>query len=170
MPNPDNLIRKLHKKKDSIKEIILSKLNLIENRKDSSLKLSEEQLIEHEMLTTNIENIFIDFEVQVNIKNETKERFVQAVLNTQNECIETDEILDYIEIEENRCVENFKKSRHLSIHVTNEKDEEIIAFSNLASRLNDISMISPENSEENINDKKNKPRYNKRVVKCDGFR
>ena len=141
------LARTLHKKRDSIKDIILSKLNLLDRKGDGSSRLTEEQLIEHEMLITDTNYIFFDIGIQVDIKIEHKSVATGAILEITEIGIETDQILEYIEIEEDK--EFIEPEEHINppaIYITNEKQEEIAAFSNTVNNL-DVIIENPEAKE-----------------------
>lgn len=131
--------RNLSKRRDSIKDLVLNKLNLVQDRKYGS-RLTEEQLIEHEMLTTNTDFIFFDKSFQTDLKKDTKNKEIQIQVEIEDKCVLTDEILDIIQEVEEEYSEVPEIFKQPSIMITNERQEEI-AFSNFASNLNEISII-----------------------------
>jgi hypothetical protein len=139
-------------KKNLLQQMISSKLNILEKKKNSNSRLTEEQLIEHEMLNANVDYIFKDIEVQADIKKDTKDIGSNAVKSTENALVETDEILEFISEDlesSSNFEENFEENKpFMSIYVTNEKHEEIAAFSHFANKLDDISMIGDHNLDD----------------------
>lgn len=130
------MVRKLTHRKDSIKEYVLTKLNIIQDKKQASgARLTEEQLIEHEMLSTNTDMIFFDKASQANILKETKSQSVQLEIEFSDKEVLTDEILDIFE--ENLQNETFRQP---NIMITNEDLVEI-EFNTFTDKLNEISII-----------------------------
>lgn len=130
-PSQTAIRRKLLKTKDSIKEILLAKLNLIEKGAEKNSRLTEEQLIEHEMLILDEEFPFKDAEIQVNILPHTKDFGANAIVPTQSVEIETDEILQIFSMESDQEeLTNFPK-----LILTNEDNEESIKFPGLQKSL-----------------------------------
>ena len=133
--------RKLQRTKDSIKDIMLAKLNLIEKGTygDSS-KLTEEQLIEHQMLTMDDEFPFKDMETQANIVPVTKDRGISATVACESVEIETDELMDFLSLENDTV--KIDESKPLPVRleapkfivVTDENNEKSIKYSNASSR------------------------------------
>ena len=134
------MVRKLSHRKDSIKECVLTKLNIIQDKKlASGSRLTEEQLIEHEMLSTNTDMIFFEKASQANILKETRSQSVQLEIEFSDKEVLTDEILDIFE--ENLQNETFRQP---NIMITNEDLVEI-EFNTFTDKLNEISII-----EENL--------------------
>ena len=168
-------IRVLHKKKDSIKEIVLSKLNLLEKRGDGTLRLTEEQLIEHEMLTTNTDFIFVDTETQADVRNTTSNVMVGTALQTHDVALETEEYMEEVEIEHSMDSRDEELVRPISILITNENQEEIESFANLMSKIPIDSIFNNEAKTEKPNNEINKndhgDRDRKKITKRSiGFR
>lgn len=141
------ITRNLTKRRDSIKDLVLNKFNLIQDRKFGS-RLTEEQLIEHEMLTTNTAFIFFDKSIQTDLKKDTKSKETQAKVDQIDKQVLTDEILDIIQ-EEEEDIDKPEIFKQPNIMVTNENLEEV-AFSNFAKNLNEISIIEQNLDNEEV--------------------
>lgn len=168
------IIRALNKKRDSIKEIILGRLDLLMEKKNSTgIRLTEEQLIEHEMLTTNTDFIFIDCGTQVELKADVLDKSINAIPEFKEAEAETDEILEMVEIEENQEISD-PPQQPISIFVTNEKEEELAAYSNLINKLDEISLNDTQkaqgNSDDNLGPNAKKGKFIKRIKKNSSFR
>lgn len=149
-------VKTLHKKRDSIIELVLDKLNLIHKKTRNFAMLSEEQLIEHEMLTTNTDFIFIDAETQVDQIKDVKSVMVNTLIEVVDRAVETDEYLEYMEVEESADSQEAELARPISIYITNEYQEEIAAFDNLIN----VSVFEFSDPQESL-----KPTFGTRKVK-----
>ena len=150
-------IRVLSEKSDSVKDLILTRLDLIShNKTQQGTRLSEEQLIEHQMLSTNIESVFIDQSIQVDLQIPKQDFACQKLPKTRNQEIATDEIMEIVEeIELEQEQELFKQP---SITILNENQEEIAK--SLFRQVYEISVIEDLNIEDFNNEKPRKRRVN----------
>lgn len=125
---------------DNFRQLILKKLGLIKHKSDNEgARLSEEQLIEHEMLYLNQDAIFISKEVQVYIPQSTVNKSTSMKIKTSDQGVLTDEILDFVE--EQESIEAQELLKQPSITIVNENQEEV-QFSIFSKNLTDISVIS----------------------------
>ena len=150
-------IRVLSEKSDSVKDLILARLDLVsKSKKQQGTRLSEDQLIEHQMLSTNIDAVFIDQSVQVEFQIPKQDFSCQKLPKTRSQQVATDEIMEIVEeIELEQEQELFKQP---SITILNENQEQIAK--SLFPRANEISVIEDLNVEDMCNEKPRKRRVN----------
>lgn len=147
----DNAIdeKKINKKEESLKNLILRKLGILKEKSSSDgIRLTEEQLIEHEMLMTNLDNLFLNKEVQVDIPKFSVSKSTSIKIDTSDQAVLTDEILDFIEEQESEDFQELIKQP--TITVLNENQEEI-QFSNYSKTQINITMNSDDEVSINPN-------------------
>ena len=123
----DLVTKALLSKKEELVNMILNKTQVMRSDKTQmSPRLTDEQLIEYEMLITNSDEIFFERGIQTEYSDFCKNSSSQTLVNTREVSSLTDEILEVV-VEES--VKQKKKPTHknYSIMVTNEKAEQIEA-------------------------------------------
>ena len=134
--NGTKILKELKEKKESLTSQILNKIQTIQSETTRfSARLSDEQLIEYEMLMTDTEDLFIEKSAQTDYYDFCRHTYTQTVKLLVDASCETDEILDVV-VEE-QLAKPVKKSKHFSILVTNEHEENVFVLdTSLASGSN----------------------------------
>ena len=144
-PNHIKIAKALQKKKESLTSVILSKIQLLHsNSMLLSSRLTQEQLIQHAMLSINTQEIFVEKITQTNFHDFCITRTTQANIPTADVALDTDELLDVIIEDEGKFAD---PGTTFNIFITNENDEKHLAFSKKVTEFSDSSGFqSPLNS------------------------
>lgn len=171
--DPYNIIiaKTLQKKKESLAELILAKIKTFHQKYSEYFsRFTEEQIIEHEMLTVNTECIFIEASQQTENADFTNDQGCNAVVECQDENIETEEIYEMVIEEEVKDLKKpERKKEPFSIVITNENEEQIVAFQDDLKSLPSFSSESSELDLDHGHDMKLEPETLMRKVRVSGF-
>ncbi|OMJ78749.1 hypothetical protein SteCoe_21360 [Stentor coeruleus] len=170
--DPYNIIiaKTLQKKKESLAELILAKIKTFHQKYSEYFsRFTEEQIIEHEMLTVNTECIFIEASQQTYNSDFTNDQGCNAIVEYQDENIETEEVYEMIIEEEVKDLKKpERKKEPFSIVITNEHEEQVVAFQDDLKSLLSFSSESSD-TENHEDDAKIEPETLMRKVRVSGF-
>lgn len=164
------LARSLQNKKEALVELIKTKIKTFhEKYSEHFYKLNEKQLIEHEMLSVNTDCIFAEKITQTERSGFTCDKGINAVHKCEDAQIETEDIFETVIEQRMKKLKKLEKAEKnkdvLSILITNDKEEQVIAFHD---RMKSISSISSDSDDENQNDLDVKEGLTRRV-RVSGF-